>query len=80
MGTIEVEDIKERLSAIERQHSETATVVAVLNNQMEGVIKLLWMILGALIVGIVGAFITAWVKVPPAQQPQYIPHRLEAPR
>lgn len=80
MGAADVEDLKERLSAIERQHTDLNAVVAVLNNQMGGVIRLLWMILGALVVGIVGAFITAWVKVPPGQYATSTPRSVEAPR
>lgn len=86
MGTADVEDLKDRLSAIEqrqadlnRQHGDLNAVVAVLNNQMGGVIRLLWMILGALIVGIIGAFVTAWVKVPTIHY-EAAPRTMEAPR
>ena len=79
VGAADVEDLKERLSAIERQHTDLNAVVAVLNNQMGGVIRLLWMILGALIVGIIGAFVTAWVKVPTIHY-EAAPRTVEAPR
>jgi tetrahydromethanopterin S-methyltransferase subunit G len=79
VGASDVEDLKERLAAIEQSHNDLNTVVAVLNNQMGGVIRLLWMILGALVVGIVGAFITAWVKVPTVHY-EAQPRPIEAPR
>lgn len=64
MGASDVDDIKERLSAVESVQASTNTLVAVLSNEMAGIKKLLWMILGAIIVGVVGAFITAWVQIP----------------
>lgn len=79
MGTADVDDLKDRLSALEAAHNGTDRAVAVLSNQMNGVIRLLWMILGALIVGIVGAFITAWVQIPSGQYNPTTPG-VEAPR
>ena len=60
----EVEHIRERLSVIEAQHGETAKLVAVLASEMSGIRWLLRLILGTIIVGILGAFITAWVQIP----------------
>lgn len=81
-----MEDLKERLTTLEERlsdlgdaHNGTDRAVAVLSNQMGGVIRLLWMILGALVVGIVGAFITAWVKVPTVHY-DALPRSVEAPR
>lgn len=79
MGTSDVEDLKERMSALEAAHGGTDKAVAVLSNQMSGVIRLLWMILGAIIVGIVGAFITAWVQIPRGDYAPTTP-RMEAPK
>ena len=64
MGTAEIEDIRERLATIESRHGETATLVAVLVNEMQGIRWLLRLILGTIIVAVIGAIITAWVQIP----------------
>lgn len=78
MGTADVEDLKERLCAIEQQHGETSKLVAVLANEMKGIKWLLGLILGTIIVGIIGAMVTAWVQIP--RSIQSIPGHTEAPK
>jgi hypothetical protein len=64
VGASDVDDLKDRLHAIESSHNETAKLVAVLASEMAGIRWLLRLILGTIIVGIIGAFITAWVQIP----------------
>ena len=64
MAASDVDDLKDRLHAIESSHNETAKLVAVLASEMAGIRWLLRLILGTIIVGIIGAFITAWVQIP----------------
>ncbi len=78
MGASDVEDLKERLWAIEQQHSETSKLVAVLANEMKGIKWLLCLILGTIIVGIIGAMVTAWVQIP--RSIQALPGHTEAPK
>jgi len=59
-GTVEYADLRgqverhdERISALEDRHGEHHADLAVIKTQMSGVLKLLWMILGAVIVSIV---------------------------
>lgn len=79
MGTAEIEDIRERMTRLEARHGETSTLVAVLVHEMQGIRFLLRSILGAIIVAVIGAFITAWVQIPSGNYNPTTP-RVEAPR
>lgn len=79
MGTAEIEDIRERMTRLETRHGETSTLVAVLVHEMQGIRFLLRSILGAIIVAVIGAIITAWVQIPSGQYNPTTP-RVEAPR
>ena len=37
LGTAEIDDIRERLAGLEGKHGETAMLVAVLVNEMQGI-------------------------------------------
>ena len=79
MGTAEIEDIRERMTRLEARHGETSTLVAVLVHEMQGIRFLLRSILGAIIVAVIGAFITAWVQIPRGDYAPATP-KMEAPR
>lgn len=79
MGTAEIEDIRERMTRLEARHGETSTLVAVLVHEMQGIRFLLRSILGAIIVAVIGAIITAWVQIPSGQYNPTTP-RVEAPK
>lgn len=80
MGTAEIDDIRDRLHAIEVQHGETSRLVAVLVNEMQGIRWLLRSILGTIIVAVVGAIITAWVQIPRGNYNPNTPRVVEAPK
>lgn len=79
MGTAEIEDIRDRMTRLEARHGETSTLVAVLVHEMQGIRFLLRSILGAIIVAVIGAIITAWVQIPSGQYNPTTP-RVEAPK
>lgn len=79
MGTAEIEDIRERMTRLEARHGETSTLVAVLVHEMQGIRFLLRSILGAIIVAVIGAIITAWVQIPSGQYNPTTP-RVDAPK
>ena len=66
MGSADIEDLRDRLARLESGHGETATLVAVLVHEMQGIRWLLRSILGTIIVAVVGAIVTAWVQIPRA--------------
>ena len=74
------EDIRDRLSRLESHHGETSRLVAVLVNEMQGIRWLLRSILGTIIVGVVGAIITAWVQIPRADYHPLAPRIVEVPK
>lgn len=79
MGTADIEDIRERLAGLEARHGETSTLVAVLVSEMQGIKFLLRSILGAIIVAVIGAIVTAWVQIPRGDYHPSTP-RMEAPK
>ena len=79
MGTADIEDIRERLATIESRHGETATLVAVLVNEMQGIRWLLRLILGTIIIAVLGAVVTAWVQIPRGEYQPTSP-KVEAPK
>ena len=74
------EDIRERLTRLESHHGETSRLVAVLVNEMQGIRWLLRSILGTIIVGVVGAVITAWVQIPRGHYNPSTPRIVEVPK
>ena len=79
MGTADIEDIRERLAGLEGKHSETATLVAVLVHEMQGIRWLLRLILGTIIIAVIGAIVTAWVQIPRGEYQPTSP-KVEAPK
>ena len=80
MGAAEIEDIRERLAGLEARHGETSTLVAVLVHEMQGIRFLLRSILGAIIVAVIGAIVTAWVQIPRGEYHPTTPKVVEAPK
>ena len=79
MGTAEIDDIRERLAGLEGKHGETAMLVAVLVNEMQGIRWLLRLILGTIIIAVIGAIVTAWVQIPRGEYQPTSP-KVEAPK